>query len=246
LNVSLRIDDIGSSTKQYEVYSKIPGGNILFFKYIKPFKAWGRYRELNQYEWIQIFEILDQFNAKLTVGITATWVEKDSSLIPFNKKFPDEANILKQGLKNGCIEIANHGLTHCVVGKHLPRMFHSNRTFHREFWDWLPHNVHYDHLKQSQDILQNFFNTDIVSFIPPGNVFCDATVEAAKLCNFSIINCNINKKINKKISNIRIIGNEKIIAFHDRELVLYGTNWLKKLLFQLDGNTTCNSFIKDL
>jgi len=240
---ALRIDDIGACTKQYEVYSKIPGGNFLFLKYIKPFKAWGPYRELTWKEWAQIFKILEKFKAKLTVGITATWVEKDNSIIPFYKKYPDEANILKEGLKDGYIDIANHGLTHCVVGKHRPRIFQSNRTFHREFWDWLPADIHYTHLAKSQDILQDFFDTEIVTLIPPGNVYCKATVEAAKKCNIQIINCQMLK--NTQYPGIRCLSNDNVIAFHDRELVLNGIDWLKIKLSELPGSTSY-CFIKEL
>ena len=57
-----------------------------------------------------------------------------NQLIPFHKDF-QIALKLKEGIKNNLIEVANHGLT-CVVGKHLPRLFSSNRKFHREFWDY--------------------------------------------------------------------------------------------------------------
>ena len=45
--IALRIDDIGASTKKFEVYSKLPFGNFLFLKYLYPFKAWAPYDEIN-------------------------------------------------------------------------------------------------------------------------------------------------------------------------------------------------------
>ena len=48
---ALRIDDIGSSTKKFEVYSKKKLGNFLFLKYLKGFKAWGTSREMSVEEW---------------------------------------------------------------------------------------------------------------------------------------------------------------------------------------------------
>ena len=36
--IALRIDDIGASTKKYEIYSKKFLGNILFLKYTELFK----------------------------------------------------------------------------------------------------------------------------------------------------------------------------------------------------------------
>jgi len=57
------------------------------------------------------------------------------------------------------IEIANHGLTHCVVRKKLfrPRLFSSNRRCHREFWSWFGKESHFEHIKKFQEILQGFF-----------------------------------------------------------------------------------------
>ena len=142
------MDDIGASTKFYEVYSKFPFGNFLFLKYTKIFGAWGVYDEITYSLWSEIFHLLDKYNAKMTVGVTACWVEKNNDMIPFYEKFPKEARIIKIGLKNNLIEIANHGLTHCVVGKHLPRLFSSNRKYHREFWDWIPSETHFFHLTE--------------------------------------------------------------------------------------------------
>ena len=96
--------------------------------------------------WDQVMDILKKTNACLTVGITAAWVNKDNSIVPFPEKFPEEAKILKAGLNEGLVEIANHGLTHCVVGKHLPKMFFSNRKYHREYWDWISRDIHFDHI----------------------------------------------------------------------------------------------------
>ena len=67
--IILRMDDVGASTKKYEVYSKYRIGNILFLKYLKPFKAWGPYKELTEDEWEQIFLILSKYNAKITIAM---------------------------------------------------------------------------------------------------------------------------------------------------------------------------------
>ena len=67
-------------------------------------------------------------------------------------------------MQDGIIEIANHGLTHCVLIENLfyPRPFSSNRKFHREFWKWLSPEIHKEHIYRSQEILSNYFNEDIV------------------------------------------------------------------------------------
>jgi len=240
--LALRIDDIGASTKRYEVYSKRLFGNFLYLKYLQSFRAWGPYREMTVEEWGEVFGILEQFNAKLTVGITATWVDRNGELIPFPKKFPQRAETLKEGLESGLLEIANHGLTHCVVGRHLPRLFSSNRKYHREFWDWLPRKVHSDHLEHSQNILQDYFETGITTLIPPGNVFCKHTIDAAEANGIKRINCLAK---NSPVSQMRIIGNESVIDFHDREIVLEGVEWLKRKLESLPEDTEF-VFVKEL
>jgi peptidoglycan/xylan/chitin deacetylase (PgdA/CDA1 family) len=241
--LALRIDDIGASSKQFEVYSKrFRGlGNIFFFKYLPWFRTWGPYREMTADEWEQVFDILQEFNAKLTVGVTACWVERDCSLVPFHEKFEKQAETLKKGLEAGLIEIANHGLIHCVVGKHLPRLVLSNRKSHREFWPWLPEELHFQHIEQSQKILQNYFQTKITTFVPPGNVYSEATMAAAKQFGINLINCH-TKSCTK--NGMRILGEENVFAFHDRELILEGVDWLRKFLLEQADTQYC--FVREL
>lgn len=229
--IALRIDDIGASSKEFEVYSKrwFGLGNMLFLKNLDYFKAWAKYREMEAKEWYKVIELLKKYNAKLTVGITATWVNFDGSCIEFDKKFPEEAKALKYGLEEGVLEIANHGLTHCVLKNNLfrPKLFTSNRTYHREFWEWLGKDLHFEHIKKAQEILQNYFSTKITTLIPPGNVYCDYTIEAAKEYGIKIINC---KTIDKSIDKIEIVSNDKIFAFHDKEIIEFGVDWFENIL----------------
>ena len=252
--IALRIDDIGASTKRFEVYSKRKFGNFLFLKYLNGFKAWGPYREMSVDEWNEVYKILHRFKAKLTVGITAAWVKRNGELTPFPEKFPDEASILKDGLHEGLLEIANHGLTHCVVGKHLPRLFSSNRQYHREFWESIPREIHFDHLDQSQSILQDYFETRITTLIPPGNVFSNDTVEAAAKYGIERINyrkwetSSLKEKI--KIINGETISEnnlplENVIRFHDKEIVLEGVVWLKDKLEAISRDAEF-VFVKEL
>ena len=85
--IILRMDDVGASSKKFEVYSKYRLGNFLFLKYFYPFKAMGPYEELSDSQWDSIFEVLDRHNAKLTVGLTAGWVDKDTTLYHLMKNF---------------------------------------------------------------------------------------------------------------------------------------------------------------
>ncbi|MFA6174954.1 MAG: polysaccharide deacetylase family protein [Phycisphaerae bacterium] len=241
MKLALRIDDIGASSKKFELYSKQPVGNLLFLKYLRSFRAWGPYEELSTLQWQEIFDILKKTGVKLTIAITAAWVERDGRLIPFPQKFPQQAAALKKALDEGLIEIANHGLSHCVIGKHLPRLFTSNRKFHREFWPWLDENIHYEHIKKSQQILQEYFEIVVTTLVPPGNVFSEATIKAAAQFGIKLINCNTKSKT---INSIRILGNENVFAFHDRDIMFGGTEWLEKRLQKKSGVEYC--FVSEL
>ncbi len=240
--IALRIDDIGASSKKYEVYSNYPFCNFLFIKYIYPFKAWGPYNELTEDEWKKIFDILVKYNAKLTVGITSSWVTEKNELIPFYEKFPNQSEILKNAQKNGLIDIANHGNLHCVLGKHLPLPFSSNRKYHREFWDYLEYDVHDKNLKNSQNILNNWLGYKPKLLIPPGNVYSIKTVKAA--LKYSIEYINSYNTI--PYQRIKIINNNNVFAFHDKDIkAINGFSWLNKNIKKLAQS---NDFIlvKDL
>ncbi len=242
MRVSLRMDDIGASTKKYEVYSNFPFGNFLFIKYLKPFRAWGPYREMGQGDWERVLRILQNHNAKLTVAVTAAWVDKNGDYIPFPEIFPDESACLKRGHKEGYLEIANHGLTHCVVGKHMPRLFSSNRKYHREFWDWIPRDVHVDHIVNSQKILQEWLGAPVTTLVPPGNVYSLDTIKAAGNNGIERINSHLDLGME---SPVKIVGDEAVIAFHDREIVLEGPGWLERRLAALPQDTEY-VFVRDL
>jgi peptidoglycan/xylan/chitin deacetylase (PgdA/CDA1 family) len=231
--IALRIDDIGASTKFFERYSKQRLLNFGILRHRRLFGAWGPYREMTAGDWHEVFGILRTFRAKLTVAITACWVERDGSLVPFPEKFPDEAAAIKAGVSEGLVEIASHGLTHCVLKDFLfkPRLWGSNRTYHREFWSWIPEEAQRESLRRSMEILSRFFEKDVLLLVPPGNVFSEATVRCAGQLGFKIINCS-NPKL-QGTSDLRIFGNENVITFHDRELVLNGVHWLSDVLSSL-------------
>lgn len=241
-HVALRMDDVGASSKRYEIYSNktwsLAGlrisGNWLFLKYLPGIRSWGPYRELRATEWRVILDLLEQHSAKLTVAVTAAWAESETRLIPFPERFPAEAAILKEGVHQGLIEIANHGLTHCVLKGNAfkPKLFEGNRRFHREFWDWLPLEWHQKHIRRSQRILQDYFETKIVSFVPPGNVFTEDTLRIAQRYGLRYVSCNTPPR---SVDGIQVLGNQDVIAFHDRDLVLDGLAWLENVLLDHSG-----------
>ncbi|MEK7103998.1 MAG: DUF2334 domain-containing protein [Patescibacteria group bacterium] len=227
-----RIDDIGASTKKFEQYGHWKIGNFWFFKKIWPFKKWGPYKELTAKEWKIFLEIFEQNNIKPIIAITAAWVERDSNLIPFPEKFPEEASILKQAFLDGKVEVANHGLTHCVVGKHLPKFCGSNRKYHREFWPELSQEIHEEHILKSQEILEKFFEKPITTFVPPGNVWSYKTYLALLKTNIKkVISSRYMQDSQENMQRIEFINDKQgFFCFHDKELKEKGIGWLKNKL----------------
>lgn len=243
--LALRIDDIGASSKYQLYYTKRWYSNFGPLRDRRLFGHWAPYREMSARDWQQVFRILGRFHAKLTVGITATWVEDDGTLVPFPDKFPDEAKAIGEGLSKGLLEIANHGLTHCVLeGKQFRRRFGygTNRPYHREFWEWISADHQLDHVQRAQDILTGYYRTDITTFVPPGNVYSEQTLEACRTVGLRTLNCERPKL--RSGDAPRVIGDDNVLAFHDRELVVFGTEWLETALKRLPRPPQL--FIRDL
>jgi hypothetical protein len=243
--LALRIDDIGASSKHHLYYAKRWYLNFGPLRDRRLFGHWAPYREMTAADWHQIYKILERFSAKLTVGITATWAEDDGTLVPFPDKFPDEAEALGEGLAKGHLEIANHGLTHCVLddGKYRRKPLHgTNRPYHREFWDCVTAERQLAHLRRAQDILTGYFRTTITTLIPPGNVYAAHTLEACRVLGLTTVNCE-RPKITLG-GTPRVIGDDHVIPFHDREIVVFGTRWLEAKLRALPRPP--QKFIRDL
>jgi peptidoglycan/xylan/chitin deacetylase (PgdA/CDA1 family) len=243
--LALRIDDIGASSKHQLYYAKRWYLNFGPLRDRRLFGHWAPYREMTAADWHQIYKILERFSAVLTVAITAAWAEDDGTLVPFPDKFPDEAAALGEGLARGLLEIANHGLTHCVLddGKYRRRpLYGTNRPFHREFWDYVPADQQLDHLRRAQDILTGYFRTQITTLVPPGNVYAVQTLEACRALGLTTVNCE-RPQIALGDSP-RVIGDDHVIAFHDREMVVFGPRWLESKLLALPRPP--QKFIRDL
>ncbi len=237
-----RIDDIGASTKHFnqhgrkrvKLFGKIPFyfpfANIGFFKRIEPFRGWAVYDEVTLSEWQDILGVFKEYGIVPIIAVTAAWVERDSTLVPFPEKFPDEASFLKAAAQRGEIIVANHGLTHCVVGKHRPRFWTSNRKYWREFLPQLPEQLHREHIVRSQEILESFFEKPIEILVPPGNMWSVKTYRALAGTNIKKIMCNrymIDSQ--EEMSGVTFIPDTKdMTVFHDRELKLYGMKWLRE------------------
>jgi peptidoglycan/xylan/chitin deacetylase (PgdA/CDA1 family) len=239
--VALRLDDVGAASKQHEVYgiTRIPvgplavpfPGNLLFLKYLPPIKRWGPYPELTAAEWEAILRALADAGARLTVAVTAGWVERDGRIVPFPTKFPDQARALRAGVERRIVEVANHGYTHCLAddGLFLPRLFSGNRPYHREFYEWLPEAVHREHLHAAQEILGGWFGAPIETFVPPGNVMSAKTVTAAASVGIRFIS-RLGGAPAGDTAGIVFVDDPRVLVFHDRDLVTGGIDYLRQQL----------------
>jgi peptidoglycan/xylan/chitin deacetylase (PgdA/CDA1 family) len=232
--LALRIDDIGASSKEHLYYTKRWYSNFGPLRDRRLFGKWAPYREMSWDDWHDVYRILERFGAKLTVGITASWVEDDGTLVPFPEKFPDEARALREGVERGLLEIANHGLTHCVLQDGLYRrraLYGTNRPYHRELWEWIDAATQLDHLRRAQQILTDYFQVSITTLVPPGNVYSIQTLAVCRELGLTTVNCE--RPQIRDGDTPRVIGDDDVLAFHDRELVVFGTKWLEDKLMAM-------------
>jgi peptidoglycan/xylan/chitin deacetylase (PgdA/CDA1 family) len=231
--VALRLDDVGAASKRHEVYGRtrvrvgpvaLPfPGNFLFLKYCPGIRRWGPYRELSALAWQGILAALAEAGARMTVAITAAWVERDGRLVPYPAKFPEAAAAVRDGVRAGRIEVANHGYTHCLLqdGRFRPRLFSSNRQYHREFFDWLPEATHREHLRRAQDVLGDFFEGPVLTLVPPGNVFSPKTLAAAAAAGIRYVSCRDAGRFGR-FDGLALVDDADVLALHDRDVVLGG------------------------
>lgn len=231
---ALRMDDVGASTKWFNWHG-VEGRKWghWFLNKAAPFGRWGPYRELRHDDWSDIADILDATGSRLTVGVTATWVTWNGELIPFPTRFPDEARILKDLCQDGLVEIACHGLTHCVLKGHAfrPRWNAPNRWAHREFHDFIGASEHRDHLERATNILATFFSRDIKTFIPPGNLWTPATEFAALSCGYRYLaSLESVAPTGHATSGLVYVGTGVSEACHDRDIRCHGAEYLEQLI----------------
>ena len=249
----IRMDDVGAASKRHEVYGltrltvgpmRLPfPGNWLWLKYIPPIKRWGPYRELSSTEWYAILETLAKAGARMTIAVTAAWVEDDGTLTPFPQKFPEATRAIRKGVDAGLIEVANHGLTHCLLAGRAfrPRVFTGNRPYHREFYDFIPPETQETNIERAQAILADAFKGPIVTLVPPGNLLQPVTVEIARRHG---VRCLSYGAPTSRDGILPVVGNECGIVFHDRDVVLGGLGWLRGRLAEVRGREV--RFVREL
>ena len=249
----IRMDDVGAASKRHEIYGRtrfnlgplrVPfPGNWLWLKYIPPIKRWGPYRELSANEWYGILEVLAESRARMTVAITATWVEADGTLTPFPRKFPEAARAIHDGVAAGLLEVANHGLTHCLLTDRAfrPRLFKGNRSYHREFYDFVPPEEQEANIARAQVILSESFACPIVTLVPPGNLLQPVTAEIARRHGVRYLSY---RAPTSRDGVLPVVGNECGLVFHDRDVVLGGLLWLRARLAEVRGREV--RFVREL
>jgi peptidoglycan/xylan/chitin deacetylase (PgdA/CDA1 family) len=240
--VALRLDDVGAATKRYEVHGRtrlgpLPfPGNWLFLKRLPGIKRWGPYRELEAAEWERLLALLADAGARLTVAITAGWVEWNARVVPFPQKFPAQAAMIRDGVARGLLEVANHGYTHCVLADRAfrPRAWSSNRAYHREFLESVPDAEQREHLARSQAILEDYFGTPVVTFVPPGNAFTRATAAMAVEHGLRFLSCYGAGTL-PPVPGLTVVDGDRVVDLHDRDVVLGGLEVLSRILARRPG-----------
>lgn len=129
---SLRLDDLGASSKQFEWWSRRRWANVWPLHSRALFGAWGPYRELAPHALDRICIAVDTVGRTLTLAITPNWVERDGTLIPYETKYPQHAAVVRRWARAGVVTVVQHGWTHCLPGQHHPRWIGGNRPAHRE------------------------------------------------------------------------------------------------------------------
>lgn len=215
-----RIDDIGAASKYYNRYANKRIYNLPFLWDRRFFGRWAPYPELEVEFYERLIDQLIEAGSSVTLAITACWVEPSGALIPFDEKYPDQAIVISSGIKAGVFEVANHGLTHCVLANNAfkPSVFKSVRRFHREFWDYLPESVINYHISRSQEILASSFGGRPEVLIPPGNVYGTKMLACAFSHGIRWVSCRENLSVIDEYGIFRSDAGQNI--FHDREFVL--------------------------
>lgn len=202
--IALRIDDFGASSKQYEVYSLTQWANVGPLKRLRPFKAWGPYPEMPASLLHSLLGEIERAGSRVTLGITACWVERDGRQVAYPTKFPLHAEVVKTWIGRGVVEVANHGLTHCRVGQHRPKFWTGNRAAHREFTPDVSLAEASNHLLRSQQIFRGWLDKEPAVLIPPGRMFPAKFMDAARLAGLKVWTR---------------FDDEKCLAFHDKDFL---------------------------
>ncbi|HUJ10021.1 MAG TPA: polysaccharide deacetylase family protein [Verrucomicrobiae bacterium] len=144
----------------------------------------------------RILDILEQFDAKLTVMCVPA-IPYGKHFVPWwewTRQFDGIFEQLHRGVSSGRIEIGCHGLTHLTIGRAAPSRLREwlgrrrNRQHNptREFYDDLRRRsisdeAQLEHIQISMALLSKFFGCRIRSFTPGAHNWDDGTEKSAAL-----------------------------------------------------------------
>lgn len=224
--IALRIDDLGASSKLYERHR----GKLF------------PYRELTADELAQLTTWLIRTESRCTLAITACWVTRGLTYWPYAAKFPAQTAVIKDAVRRGLVEVACHGLTHCIPGKHADwKFWRSNRQWHREFTDAMPWEQQVQDLRMARAQLEETFETDVTTLVPPGNMISERLALTALDMGFQLVTCRAPRSEWGAIIPSVVYDDAGQLVAHDRDLVRCGVaQWLSlALAHTLAGEKTC-------
>lgn len=200
-----RIDDLGASSKLHERHRG----------------KWWPYRELRAEELATLMAWLARTGSRVTLAITARWVTRRANQIPYARMFPEQAAVIRLAVQHGLVEVACHGLTHCIPGRHADWTFwRSNRQWHREFIDALPFPEQVEHLRVARAELEQTFLAPVTTLVPPGNAISERLALTALDLGFTVVTCR-----RPDPSTASVIADDRAYPVtHDRDLVAWGMN----------------------
>jgi len=107
--------------------------------------------------------------------------------------------------------------------------------------------VHKTHILKAMDILIFYFNVDIETFVPPGDIWCEITEKYASQAGLKFLNSYKARFLTRRKSNGLIyIGDENVICFHDKDIVEKGFGWLEHKILKVKEKNLAFCFVKDV
>ena len=88
--------------------------------------------------------------------------------------------------------------------------------------------MHKKIINLSQEILENWLGREVNILAPPGNHYSLKTINACINTNIKYIHSSLN--LIPKDSSIKYVSLNNCNCFHDREIKLYGKNFIDDLI----------------
>ncbi|MEC8299458.1 MAG: polysaccharide deacetylase family protein [Pseudomonadota bacterium] len=242
----LRMDDFGACSRVYEKHSSKFFGLLDFYPlyHRRLLGSWGPFRELSVEEIVEIATILGERNVMMLFCITAGWPCINGGIAKFHEVFPEQSKKIKEYAQLGIFQIANHGLTHCVLEDpryRRPGIF-GNRDRHREFLPERSNKHLQESIELSQQIISDYFEAEPQILVPPGHAISSRVFPYLYDSGIEAVASGSSHLPNIKFRNMQILNGENFEVFHTRDIVLRGTDFLAEVLkkgeFRRAGHST--------